>query len=286
MVRALLLQLKYLGSKDITNTYVAKEIEKNSECDLVILPELHQSEYFCKKEDNKFFAYADSYPDDVRFWATIAKKYGVVLVTSLFEKSSVGSYYNSVVVFEKDGSVAGKYRKMHIPHDKGFYEKYYFTPADNPFVPIKTSIGSLGVLICWDQWFGEAARIMALNGAQILIYPTAIGYIKEDSKLDRKRYLDAWITVQRGHSIGNNLPLICVNRTGLEYDDSSEKNDITFWGNSFATDSMGSIITDAKDETVTLKVDIDLDETSQTRKIWPFFRDRRVSHYKDILRKD
>ena len=234
-MKVALIQQKYYGSKKETLTITISKIVEAAQngAKLVVLQELHQTEYFCQSEDTKFFAYADIFDKDVIFWANIAKENSIVLVTSLFEKRTAGLYHNTAVVFEKDGSVAGKYRKMHIPDDPGFYEKFYFTPGDLGFEPIQTSVGKLGVLICWDQWYPEAARIMTLKGAEILIYPTAIGWFEEDSKEEKQRQLDAWITIQRSHAIANAIPLISCNRVGFEADSSGVMAGTHFWGNSF-----------------------------------------------------
>ncbi len=281
---ALIQQKSYKNRKEtIEKTLkMIREASKNG-AKLVLLQELHQDRYFCINEDTKNFDLAENFEDDISFWATIAKKNGIVLVTSLFEKRAKGVYHNSAVVFEKDGTIAGKYRKMHIPDDPGFYEKFYFTPGDLGFEPIQTSVGKLGVLICWDQWFPEAARLMALKGAQILIYPTAIGWFDEDSEDEKRRQLDAWITVQRGHAIANTTPLIAINRVGKEYDNFKQIEGIRFWGNSFAVGAQGEFLAKAsEDKEEILFCDIDIKKSEEITKIWPFFRDRRVDAYKDI----
>jgi len=209
----------------------------------------------------------------------------VVIVTSLFEKRAAGLYHNTAVVFETDGTIAGRYRKMHIPDDPGYYEKYYFTPGDMGFTPIKTSIGTLGVLICWDQWFPESARLMALAGADILIFPTAIGWDMTDSEEEKQRQLEAWITIQRSHSIANNLPLISVNRVGHEIDPSHQTNGIEFWGNSFACDTRGKIISSCCNNNESIIAEIDMAESEQQRLVWPYFRDRRIDAYSDITKR-
>jgi N-carbamoylputrescine amidase len=295
-----LIQQKYYKSKSKTVKLTTNKIKEASKkkAKLIVLQELHQNEYFCQSENTKFFDYAEEFEKDVKYWSNIAKKYQVVLVTSLFEKRASGLYHNTAVVFDTDGSIAGKYRKMHIPDDPGFYEKFYFTIGDLGFEPIDTSIGKLGVLICWDQWYPEAARIMALKGAEILIYPTAIGYLqcpkdrvdelceKENSKEEKEKMLNAWINIQKAHSIANGLPLISVNRVGIEYDESGVLEGIEFWGNSFVSGPQGEIIAQASnDKEEILIVDIDLKQASEVRKIWPFLRDRRVENYKCLKRR-
>jgi N-carbamoylputrescine amidase len=251
--------------------------------ELIVLQELHQSQYFCITEDPAYFAYARDFDKDVAFWSAVAKKANVVLVTSLFEMRAPGIYHNTAVVFEKDGSIAGQYRKMHIPEDPGFYEKFYFTPGDRGFEPIDTSVGRLGVLICWDQWYPEAARIMALKGAEILIYPTAIGWFDEDDEAEKARQLDAWVTIQRAHAIANGLPLVSVNRVGKEFDPSGALDGIRFWGNSFVCGPQGEFLLrlDAEEDTAKV-VDIDMRRVEEVRNIWPFFRDRRIDSYEGL----
>ncbi len=284
-MKTALIQQKSYPNEEETIQRTLELIEKavKNRAELVVLQELHQNRYFCINEDIGNFELAKNWQNDLKFWSEVAKKNSIVLVTSLFEKRAPGIYHNTAFVFEKDGSLAGKYRKMHIPDDPGFYEKFYFTPGDLGFKPIQTSLGKLGVLICWDQWFPEAARLMALRGAQILIYPTAIGWFDEDSIDEKQRQLDAWITVQRGHAIANNLPLIAVNRVGKEQDKSHQIDGIRFWGNSFTVGSQGEFITKANDKKEELLIcDIDLKKSEKDREIWPFFRDRRIKSYKDI----
>ena len=284
-MKTALIQQKSYPSEEETIHRTLELIEKavKNRAELVVLQELHQNRYFCINEDIENFELAKNWQNDLKFWSEVAKKNSIVLITSLFEKRAPGIYHNTAFVFEKDGSLAGKYRKMHIPDDPGFYEKFYFTPGDLGFKPIQTSLGKLGVLICWDQWFPEAARLMALRGAQILIYPTAIGWFDEDSKDEKQRQLDAWITVQRGHAIANNLPLIAVNRVGKEQDKSHQIDGIRFWGNSFAVGSQGEFIAKTNDKKEELLIcDIDLKKSEKDREVWPFFRDRRVESYKDI----
>lgn len=253
---------------------------------LVILQELHQNEYFCQSENVEFFNYANDFEDDIKFWSNVAKKNGIVLVTSLFEKRSAGLYHNTAVVFDSDGSVAGKYRKMHIPDDPNFYEKFYFTPGDIGFKAINTSVGRLGVLVCWDQWYPEAARLMALDGAQILIYPTAIGWFDGDSEDEKSRQLEAWVAVQRGHSVANGLPVVAVNRVGFEKDLSNVSDGIRFWGNSFVFGPQGEQIfrSNSVDE-LSEVVEIDMQRCENVRRWWPFLRDRRIENYNDITKR-
>ena len=247
---------------------------------LVILQELHQSEYFCQSEDTRYFDYAASYQEDIAYWSGVARDCRVVLVTSLFEKRAPGLYHNTAVVFETDGSVAGKYRKMHIPDDPGFYEKFYFTPGDLGFEPIDTSVGRLGVLVCWDQWYPEAARIMALKGAELLIYPTAIGWFDGDSEEEKSRQRDSWITIQRSHAIANGIPVLSCNRVGFEPDSSGAMEGIRFWGSSFVCGAQGEILAQADSESeMILYAQIDTARTKEVRDIWPFLRDRRIEAY-------
>ncbi len=252
--------------------------------ELVVLQELHNSLYFCQTEDVNLFDLAEPIPGPgTIFYGDLAKELGIVLVTSLFEKRAPGLYHNTAVVFEKDGSIAGKYRKMHIPDDPAYYEKFYFTPGDLGFEPIQTSVGKLGVLICWDQWYPEAARLMAMRGADLLIYPTAIGWESSDSADEKQRQQDAWIISQRGHAVANGLPVIAVNRTGFEPDPSGQTNGITFWGNSFVAGPQGEFIARAYDDREqNLIVEVDLKRSEDVRRIWPFFRDRRIDAYAAI----
>ncbi len=289
-----LIQQRYYGSKHATTEATIEKIATASQngAVLVVLQELHQSEYFCQCEDTTFFDYAESFEEDVAYWASVAKKYKVVLVTSLFEKRTAGIYHNTAVVFEKDGTIAGQYRKMHIPDDPGFYEKFYFTPGDRGFEPIDTSVGRLGVLVCWDQWYPEAARIMALKGAEVLIYPTAIGYLacpkdrydalceKENTPEEKRKMREAWIAVQRGHAVANGLPVLTVNRVGREQDPSGVLEGIHFWGNSFAFGPQGELLAEGsqKEEEI-IYLNLDLTAGEEVRKIWPFLRDRRIESY-------
>jgi N-carbamoylputrescine amidase len=291
-MKTALIQQKYHGSKEETIKKTVEMIEK-TDSELVILQELHQTDYFCKSEDTNFFDLADDYKNDIEFWRGVSKKKNIVLVTSLFEKRADGIYHNTAYVFDK-GSLAGKYRKMHIPDDPGFYEKFYFTEGDLGFEPIDTSIGRLGVLICWDQWYPEAARIMALKGAEVLIYPTAIGWLecpktrrdelceKENTPQEREKMLNAWMAVQRGHSVANGIPVIGVNRVGYEEDGSGVLAGTTFWGNSFVYGPQGEELARGGMEEEIIKLDIDLNQSKEIRKIWPFLRDRRITEYKCI----
>lgn len=255
--------------------------------ELIVLQELHDSLYFCQTEDTQNFDLAMSLHDDqLAPYATVACIHGIVLVTSLFEKRTTGLYHNTSVVFEKDGSIAGKYRKMHIPDDPAYYEKFYFTPGDIGFEPIKTSLGRLGVLVCWDQWYPEAARIMALRGADILIYPTAIGYESSDSDEEKARQREAWITVQRGHAVANGLPVVTVNRTGHEPDPSGQTKGIKFWGSSFVAGPQGELLYQApQDREVEHIIDVDMKRSENVRRWWPFLRDRRIEAYGNILKR-
>ncbi len=251
---------------------------------LVVLQELHNSLYFCQEENVDNFDLAESIPGpSTKLFGEIARTYNVVIVTSLFERRAPGLYHNTAVVIERDGSIAGKYRKMHIPDDPAYYEKFYFTPGDLGFHPINTSVGKLGVLVCWDQWYPEAARLMALRGADILIYPTAIGYESSDSREEQQRQRMAWQTVQRGHAVANGLPVVAVNRVGYEEDVSGRTHGINFWGTSFVAGPQGEIFYEAStDEEESVVVEIDLKHSEQVRRWWPFLRDRRIDAYGGI----
>ena len=252
---------------------------------LVVLQELHYSLYFCQTEDVDKFDLAEPIPGpSTEFYSKIAAECNIVLVTSLFERRAAGVYHNTAVVFEKDGTVAGLYRKMHIPDDPGYYEKFYFTPGDIGFKPINTSVGKLGVQVCWDQWFPEGARLMALQGADILIYPTAIGYEPGDLKEEQERQREAWITVQRGHAVANGLPVISVNRTGYESAPSGNGNGIQFWGSSFVCGPQGEILSQAShDKEENLLVEINLTRSEHVRRWWPYLRDRRIDKFEGLL---
>jgi N-carbamoylputrescine amidase len=255
--------------------------------ELIVMQELHNGLYFCQTEDPDVFEQAETIPGpSTDLFGTLANELSVVIVLSLFEKRAAGLYHNTAVVIEKDGTIAGKYRKMHIPDDPGYYEKFYFTPGDLGFTPIPTSVGKLGVLVCWDQWFPEAARLMALAGADLLIYPTAIGREPTDTEEEQQRQLDAWITVQRGHAVANALPVISVNRTGYEPDPSGQTHGIEFWGNSFVCGPQGEILFCAPaDEEAAEIVEIDTLRTEHIRRIWPFLRDRRIDAYGDLTKR-
>ena len=255
--------------------------------ELVVLQELHDSLYFCQTEDVSLFDLAVKIPGEItEFYSELAKKSNVVLVTSLFEKRATGLYHNTAVVFDKDGSMAGKYRKMHIPDDPAYYEKFYFTPGDLGFHPIQTSVGKLGVLVCWDQWYPEAARLMALQGAEILIYPTAIGYEKSDTPEEQQRQRTAWTTVQRGHAVANGLPVVTVNRVGFESDPSGQTNGIMFWGSSFVAGPQGEFLFRASNnEEVETIVEVDMKRSENVRRWWPFLRDRRIDYYDGITKR-
>ncbi len=253
---------------------------------LVVLQELHNSLYFCQTEDVRNFDLAETIPGpSTEFFGALAKQLGVVIVTSLFERRAPGLYHNTAVVMERDGTIAGKYRKMHIPDDPAYYEKFYFTPGDIGFQPIDTSVGRLGVLVCWDQWYPEAARMMALAGAELLIYPTAIGYESSDTPEEQQRQREAWTTVQRGHAVANGLPVVAVNRVGHESDPSGQTRGIQFWGSSFVAGPQGELLFRAGQEEEEALVSIDLDHSEQVRRWWPFLRDRRIDAYGDLLKR-
>lgn len=254
--------------------------------ELVVLQELHNTPYFCQVEDVRNFDLAEPIPGpSTEFYGSVAKESNVVLVTSLFERRAAGLYHNTAVVFEKDGTIAGRYRKMHIPDDPAYYEKFYFTPGDLGFKPIDTSVGRLGVMVCWDQWYPEAARLMALAGAEVLIYPTAIGYESSDAKEEQQRQRMAWQTVQRGHAVANGIPVITVNRVGHEADPSGQTKGIQFWGTSFVAGSQGELLAEADDKPCRMIVDIDLRHSENVRRWWPFLRDRRIDEYGDITKR-
>lgn len=254
---------------------------------LVVLQELHNTPYFCQTENTDMFNLAETIPGpSTDYFSKIAAVYGIVLVTSLFEKRAPGLYHNTAVVFDNDGSIAGKYRKMHIPDDPAYYEKFYFTPGDLGFEPIQTSLGKLGVQVCWDQWYPEGARLLALKGAEILIYPTAIGWESTDTNEEKVRQLDAWRTVQRGHAVANGLPVIAVNRVGHEPDPSGQTNGIQFWGNSFAAGPQGEILAQAGNmEEENIIVELDMTRSENVRRWWPFLRDRRIDEFDNLTRR-
>lgn len=269
-------------------TRIDQKIRKLSRdgAELIVLQELHNGLYFCQTEDVALFDQAEPIPGpSTEHFGALAKECGVVLVLSLFEKRATGLYHNTAVVMEKDGSIAGKYRKMHIPDDPAYYEKFYFTPGDLGFTPIQTSVGKLGVLVCWDQWYPEAARIMALRGAQLLIYPTAIGTESTDTPHEQARQLEAWITVQRGHAVANGIPLVTVNRVGFEADPSGATGGISFWGNSFICGAQGELLQHLGTDEDTAIVEVPLQRSEQVRRWWPFIRDRRIDAYDSILKR-
>lgn len=255
--------------------------------ELIVLQELHNTLYFCQVEDVENFDLAEPIPGpSTDFYGKLAKDLGVVIVTSLFERRTPGLYHNTAVVLEKDGTIAGKYRKMHIPDDPAYYEKFYFTPGDLGFHPIQTSVGKLGVLVCWDQWYPEAARLMALQGAEILIYPTAIGYAKYDTEEEQQRQREAWTTVMRGHAVANGLPVVAVNRVGFEPDPSEQTGGIQFWGSSFVAGPQGELHYRASDnEEESLVIDLDIKHSEDVRRWWPFLRDRRIDEYGNITKR-
>jgi len=254
---------------------------------LIVLPELHKGLYFCQTETPTCFDQAETIPGpSTEQLGKLAAELNVVIVASLFERRAPGLYHNTAVVLEADGSIAGKYRKMHIPDDPGYYEKFYFTPGDLGFVPISTSVGKLGVLVCWDQWYPEAARLMALSGAELLIYPTAIGWDPRDDKDEQVRQRDAWVTVQRAHAIANGLPVIACNRTGLESDPAGVTRGINFWGSSFIAGPQGEVIASAaSDSAAVLVADLDLERCEEVRRIWPYLRDRRIDAYQGLTQR-
>lgn len=260
-------------------------VKKGAE--LVVLQELHNSLYFCQTEDTSQFDLAEPIPGpSTGFFGELARQYHIVLVTSLFEKRAAGLYHNTAVVFEKDGSIAGKYRKMHIPDDPAYYEKFYFTPGDLGFHPIQTSVGKLGVQVCWDQWYPEGARLMALQGAELLIYPTAIGYESSDTPEEQERQREAWTTVQRGHAVANGIPVIAVNRVGQEKDPSGQPNGIQFWGSSFVAGPQGEMLARAsREKAENLVVEIDMARSENVRRWWPFLRDRRIEEFGPLTRR-
>jgi N-carbamoylputrescine amidase len=271
---------------------IEKSVRGIAECaakgaELVVLQELHCGIYFCQAEEVGMFDMAEPIPGaDTEVFSAAANKYGVVLVTSLFEKRAPGLYHNTAVVFEKDGSIAGKYRKMHIPDDPAYYEKFYFTPGDLGFEPVQTSVGKLGVLVCWDQWYPEAARLMALAGAELLIYPTAIGWESSDAPEEKARQYGAWFVVQRGHAVANGLPVITVNRVGHEPDWSGVTGGIQFWGQSFVAGPQGEVLhLSSADQEENVVVELDKKRTEDVRRIWPFFRDRRIDAYEGLTKR-
>ncbi len=279
--------MRCTDSVEINRQQLAERIAEAAQqgAELVVLQELHNSRYFCQVEQTELFDLAEPIPGpSTDFFGALAKDHGIVIVCSLFERRAAGLYHNTAVVLERDGSIAGCYRKMHIPDDPAYYEKFYFTPGDLGFHPIQTSVGRLGVQVCWDQWYPEGARLMALQGAELLIYPTAIGYESSDSPEEQERQREAWTTVQRGHAVANGLPVISVNRTGHEPDPSEQTGGIEFWGSSFVCGPQGEFLYRApQDEEVVAVVDIDLHRSEQVRRWWPFLRDRRIDEYGGLL---
>ncbi len=289
MLKTALIQQRCTSNRDENLANTAQMIRQAaaSGAELIVLQELHTSTYFCQVESPPLFDLAEPIPGpSTEIVGKLAGELGVVIVASLFERRAAGLYHNTAVVLEKDGSIAGMYRKMHIPDDPGFYEKFYFTPGDLGFNPIKTSVGTLGVLVCWDQWYPEAARMMALAGADLLIYPTAIGWDRNDSAEEQQRQYDAWVTVQRGHAIANGLPILAVNRVGFECSQDHPDGGIEFWGGSFAAGPQGEMLAEASHESEDIIViDIDCARSEQVRRIWPFLRDRRIDAYDEILKR-
>ncbi|MCI5758022.1 MAG: carbon-nitrogen hydrolase [Bacteroidales bacterium] len=273
------------ANKEKLATHIAEAAAQGAR--LVVLQELHNTPYFCQTENVEHFNLAEPIPGpSTDFFGEVARRHHIVLVTSLFERRAAGLYHNTAVVFESDGTIAGKYRKMHIPDDPAYYEKFYFTPGDLGFRPIDTSVGRLGVQVCWDQWYPEGARLMALAGADLLIYPTAIGYESSDTPDEQERQREAWTTVQRGHAVANGLPVIAVNRTGHEPDPSGQTRGITFWGSTFVAGPQGEMLYRApKDEEVVAVVDIDLQRSENVRRWWPFLRDRRIECFGELARR-
>lgn len=283
------LQQHNVADQQLNITRLASGIANLAEhgAQLIVLQELHNSLYFCQTENVKLFDLAEPIPGpSTNFYGELARQYGVVIVTSLFERRAAGLYHNTAVVIEKDGTIAGKYRKMHIPDDPAYYEKFYFTPGDLGFHPIETSLGKLGVLVCWDQWYPEAARLMALQGAELLIYPTAIGYESSDTEDEQQRQREAWTTVQRGHAVANGLPVVSVNRVGYEPDPSGQTKGIQFWGSSMVVGPQGEMLYRASEveEECTI-VSVDLNHSEHVRRWWPFLRDRRIDAYEDITKR-
>lgn len=284
-----IIQHKITADREGNRSRLAQAVKRVADkgAELVVLQELHDSLYFCQTENVDNCDLAVAIPGEATdFYSAVARDNGVVLVTSLFERRAPGLYHNTAVVFDKDGSIAGKYRKMHIPDDPAYYEKFYFTPGDLGFTPIQTSVGKLGVLVCWDQWYPEAARLMALAGAEVLIYPTAIGWESTDSDGEKARQREAWTTVQRGHAVANGLPVVTVNRVGYEADPSGSTGGITFWGSSFVAGPQGELLFRASDsEEAEEVVDIDMTRCESVRRWWPFLRDRRIDAYSGLVRR-
>ncbi len=280
-------QMKCSSNQQENKNKIEEKVNKfvNANIDLIVLQELHDNIYFCQTENIDNFELAEKIPGTTSlFYSELAKKNSIVLVASVFEKRARGVYHNTAIVFEKDGSIAGKYRKMHIPEDPGYHEKFYFTPGDIGFEPIKTSVGILGVLICWDQWYPEAARIMALKGADILIYPTAIGFDENDSLEEQRKQINSWKIIQKSHAIANGIPLICVNRCGREISEDS-KSKILFWGNSFICGPQGETLYQAEEKEEFSVIKIEMRNSEIVRRNWPFLRDRRIDEYSGIQKR-
>lgn len=288
-MKVALIQMSCTPNVEFNLQKLAKGIAQAAQrgAELVVLQELHNTPYFCQTENPDLFDLAEPIPGpSTDFFGTLARQFEVVIVTSLFERRAAGLYHNTAVVIEKDGTIAGKYRKMHIPDDPAYYEKFYFTPGDLGFEPIDTSVGRLGVQVCWDQWYPEGARLMALRGADLLIYPTAIGYESSDTPEEQARQREAWTTVQRGHAVANGLPVIAVNRTGHEPDPSGQTHGIQFWGSSFVAGPQGEFLFRADlDEEVVAIVDIDLQRSENVRRWWPFLRDRRIEEFAPLAKR-
>ena len=288
-MKVALIQMSCTPNVEFNLQKLAKGIAQAAQrgAELVVLQELHNTPYFCQTENPDLFDLAEPIPGpSTDFFGTLARQFGIVIVTSLFERRAAGLYHNTAVVIEKDGTIAGKYRKMHIPDDPAYYEKFYFTPGDLGFEPIDTSVGRLGVQVCWDQWYPEGARLMALRGADLLIYPTAIGYESSDTSEEQARQREAWTTVQRGHAVANGLPVIAVNRTGHEPDPSGQTHGIQFWGSSFVAGPQGEFLYRAEiDEEVVAIVDIDLQRSENVRRWWPFLRDRRIEEFSPLAKR-
>ncbi len=288
-MKVALIQMSCTPNVEFNLQKLAKGIAQAAQrgAELVVLQELHNTPYFCQTENPDLFNLAEPIPGpSTDFFGTLARQFGIVIVTSLFERRAAGLYHNTAVVIEKDGTIAGKYRKMHIPDDPAYYEKFYFTPGDLGFEPIDTSVGRLGVQVCWDQWYPEGARLMALRGADLLIYPTAIGYESSDTPEEQARQREAWTTVQRGHAVANGLPVIAVNRTGHEPDPSGQTHGIQFWGSSFVAGPQGEFLYRAEiDEEVVAIVDIDLQRSENVRRWWPFLRDRRIEEFAPLAKR-
>lgn len=288
-MKVALIQMSCTPNVEFNLQKLAKGIAQAAQrgAELVVLQEFHNTPYFCQTENPDLFDLAEPIPGpSTDFFGTLARQFGVVIVTSLFERRAAGLYHNTAVVIEKDGTIAGKYRKMHIPDDPAYYEKFYFTPGDLGFEPIDTSVGRLGVQVCWDQWYPEGARLMALRGADLLIYPTAIGYESSDTPEEQARQREAWTTVQRGHAVANGLPVIAVNRTGHESDPSGQTHGIQFWGSSFVAGPQGEFLfrADIAEEVVAI-VDIDLQRSENVRRWWPFLRDRRIEEFAPLAKR-